>query len=137
MDSPKNHTPGPWAWFGNEHGIYLATTHSGRRYVMGFARMGMQGAQPRFQVNSRMVDGADLVEFEVSDKAKGFTAGKAEPEVYRLDITGIDHPDARLIAQAWTIPQLRAALKYARRFLNAEDHDIEFVDAALKLGEEA
>src|SRR5690606_9882600 len=29
------HTPGPWAWFGNakHNTIYLATTHSGRRYV--------------------------------------------------------------------------------------------------------
>jgi len=44
--------------------------------------------------------------------------------------------NAKLIAQAWTIPELLAALKYARRFLNAEDHDIEFVDAALKLGQD-
>ncbi|MBY5917310.1 hypothetical protein HFO77_23230 [Rhizobium leguminosarum] len=46
-----SHTPGPWAWFGNasSNSIYLATTHSGRRYVMDFVRWGMRGAQPRFQ----------------------------------------------------------------------------------------
>lgn len=46
-------TPGPWAWFGtgNNQNLYLATTHSGRRYVMGFERWGMRGAQPIFQPN--------------------------------------------------------------------------------------
>lgn len=103
------HTPGPWGWFGNDHGIYLATEHSGRRYVMAFARMGMQRAQPRFQSSGVMVDGVDLLAFEVGDKnVRGLKAAKADPSVYRYDISGIDHPDARLIAAA---PEMLEALK--------------------------
>lgn len=95
------HTPGPWAWFGDNHDIYLATTHSGRRYVMGFERMGMRSAQPTFQVAQRMRPAAELVEFQVGDgRARGFAEGKADPSVYRLDVKGIDCPDARLIAAA-------------------------------------
>lgn len=62
------HTPGPWAWFGNarHNSIYLATTHSGRRFVMDFVRWGMRGAQPRFQAEKGiMVDAKDLLQFEV------------------------------------------------------------------------
>lgn len=106
-----SHTPGPWGWFGGNHGYYLATTHSGRRFVMDFVRMGTQGAQPRFQLNGCMVKGGELVRFEVDRSVMGFKAGKAAPSVYRYDIVEIDHPDARLIAQAWTIPQLKAALE--------------------------
>lgn len=41
----------PWAWYGDTRsGPILATTHSGRKYVMGFQRCGMQGAQPTFPV---------------------------------------------------------------------------------------
>lgn len=118
MTTPEKptHTPGPWGWFGHNHGFYLATTHSGRRFVMDFARMGMQWAQPRFQINGRMVDGADLVRFEVDPTVQGFKDGKAAPSVYRYDITDIDHPDARLIAQAWTIPALRAVLHEAEGY---------------------
>jgi len=102
------HTPGDWGWFGNEYGFYLATKHSGRRFVMDFVRMGMRGAQPRFQIDGRMVKGADLVRFEVDRSVQGFTAGKASESVYRYDIVEINHPDARLIAAA---PQLKAALE--------------------------
>lgn len=103
------HTPGPWGWFGTNHGFYLATTHSGRRFVMDFVRMGMRSAQPRFQVNSRMVNGADLVQFEVDRSVTGFAAGREAATVYRYDIVDIDHPDARLIAAA---PDLLAALEF-------------------------
>ena len=48
----KRCTPGPWEWFGNTkmREVYLATTHSGRVFVMDFVRWGMTNAQPRFQV---------------------------------------------------------------------------------------
>lgn len=97
------HTPGPWAWMGNGYAgqMYLATTHSGRRYVMGFRRWGPQGAQPEFQSDGRLVPAKDLIQFEVGDgTAVGMEAAKADPSVYRFDIDGIDHPDARLIAAA-------------------------------------
>lgn len=106
------HTPGRWAWFGNARNneIYLATTHSGRRYVMGFQRWGMKGAQPMFQPADRgLVPASDLLKFEVGDRAvTGVEAAKADESVYRLDISGIDCADARLIAAA---PELLAALQ--------------------------
>lgn len=98
----SEHTPGPWGWFGNtEHGgLYLATVNDGRRLVMDFVRQGMQSAQPRFQVNGLMIPAVDLVKYEVA---------------YRKDITGVDHPDARLIALA---PEM---FEYIRRLANAGD----------------
>lgn len=96
------HTRGPWGWFGTDHGVYLATKHSGRRFVMGFRRFGMNGAQPTFQIEKKgMIPASDLVQFEVGNKAvRGFSEAKKDGTVYRYDVTAIDHPDARLIAAA-------------------------------------
>ncbi|UEM07998.1 hypothetical protein JL101_035705 (plasmid) [Skermanella rosea] len=107
----SKHTPGPWKWFGNagsEH-LYLATTHSGRRYVMDFVRWGMRSAQPRFQPGqprSGMIPAKDLLKFEVGDRSiTGIDAAKMDGSVYRYDVIGIDCEDARLIAKAWMIPE--------------------------------
>ena len=109
MVEKQGHTPGPWAWMGSPHGLYLATTHSGRQYVMGFRRMGFSGAQPVFRANHRMVPAADIVQFEVGDRSvRGFTQAKEADSVYRLDVDGIDNADARLIAAA---PDLLEALQ--------------------------
>jgi hypothetical protein len=88
-------TPGPWGWFGNagSQSIYLATVNRGRQFVMKFARWGMRGSQPRFQVNGRMTNASELMEFEVC-RAIGDAAAKKDPDCYRLDVTGIAHPDA-------------------------------------------
>lgn len=107
----SEHTPGPWGWFGNEHGFYLATPDRGRQYVMGFRRMGMRGAQPTFQKDGRMVLAQELVRFEVDPSVIGMEAGKAAESVYRYDIIDIDHPDAQLIAAA---PETAAELERAR-----------------------
>ncbi|MBO9624136.1 MAG: hypothetical protein J7500_15620 [Sphingomonas sp.] len=103
-ESQNGWTPGPWSWFGNARNreIYLATTHSGRRYVMGFRRWGMSGAQPMFQpANRGLVPAERLLTFEVGDReVRGVEQAKANDSVYRLDISGIDCADARLIAAA-------------------------------------
>jgi len=102
------HTPGPWGWFGSQSGVYLATPDRGRTYVMGFRRMGLQGAQPTFRDGGVMRPASDLVRFAVGEGvAKGFTEGRADRSVYRYDISDVDHPDARLIAAA---PDLLEAL---------------------------
>lgn len=100
----EKHTPGPWAWFGNasSHSLYLATTHSGRRYVMDFTRWGMRGAQPRFQPSKGgMIDAKDLLQFEVGDRSiVGIDAAKKDTSVYRKDVRSINSADARLIASS-------------------------------------
>ena len=112
------HTPGPWSWFGNagSNDIYLATTHSGRRYVMRFKRWGFSGAQPQFQPEGRgLVDASKLLTFQIGNRdVRGVEQAKADSSVYRLDIDGIDCADARLIAAA---PDLLATLSgYADQF---------------------
>lgn len=125
----SGHTPGPWAWMGNQHGLYLATTHSGRKYVMGFRRMGMQQAQPVFRVRERLVPAADLVEFEVGDgTARGFAQGWANDSVYRYDVSGIDAADARLIAAA---PDLLAACTALQMEARARGCGLRIADEAI------
>ena len=116
----EGHTPGPWSWFGNApHDIYLATKHSGRTYVMGFHRWGFTGAQPVFRGERVMQDASELITFEVGDRdVKGYAAAKSDPSVYRYQIDGVDHPDARLIAAA---PDLLAAYKAALARAEAAD----------------
>lgn len=110
--SETKFTPGPWGWFGSAGGcpdVYLATKHSGRKYVMSFRRWGMRGAQPQFRSDNVLVDASDLLKFEVGDKSvTGIEAAKEDTSVYRYQVRGIDSPDAHLIAAA---PELYEALE--------------------------
>jgi hypothetical protein len=101
------HTPGPWGWAGGyKHGNtpYLATTHSGRQFVMGFCRHGFSGAKPVFRAGNRLVNSEDLAIYEVCPEA----TSPDDPRVYRYDIIGFRSHDAALIAAA---PELYEALK--------------------------
>jgi hypothetical protein len=84
---------GPWQWYGNTktHSVYLASAHSGRRFVMDFDRWGMTGAQPRFQVDHRMVRLSELAATESP-------LGPKFEVPYRRNFAGIGHPDATHIA---------------------------------------
>ncbi|WP_234839285.1 hypothetical protein [Sinorhizobium medicae] len=126
----SKHTPGPWKWFGNasSNHVYLATTHSGRRYVMDFVRWDMRGAQPRFQPEKRgMVDAKDLLQFEVGDQSIiGVGDAKKDGSVYRYDVRGINSADARLIESAWVIPVLLEALQECEEYFdNRADADCD------------
>ena len=137
------HTPGPWSWFGNQHGVYLATPDRGRTYVMGFRRMGLQGAQPTFRDGGVMRPASELVRFSVGNGlAKGFSDGRADGSVYRYDISSIDHPDARLIAAApdyhtaaREIDRLALVIESAVRF--SDPTNLAAVRAALKANQAA
>jgi hypothetical protein len=69
---------------------------------MEFVRMGLNSAQPRFQVKGEgMIDGKDLCIFEVARDVVGIEAAKKPGSgVYRKDIVGFNHADAKLIAAA-------------------------------------
>lgn len=92
-------TPGPWRWWFNEHcqDIKLVTDHSGMYYVMGFARHGMQNAQPLFQRYERYE--GPLGERGGRGMVKASNLGKWAQD-YRHNDGWIDHPDAELIAHA-------------------------------------
>ena len=90
-------TPGPWQWYGwrGQH-IQLSTVGRGVATVMGFARYGMQGAQPVFfertaddrecsMITGRYRKGDDLIVQEVE---------------YRGTIDHLDNADAKWIAAA-------------------------------------
>jgi hypothetical protein len=85
--------PGPWEWYGNTKtsDVYLATVNGGRVFVMDFARWGMAGGQPRFQVDHQMVSLGQL------GKDESPLGPKFEVS-YRRQFVGIGHPDARHIA---------------------------------------
>ena len=90
---------------------------------MQFKRWGTTGAQPVFQVkrpsgNVVMVPAVDLLQFEVgNEEITGYADAKSDGSVYRYDIAGISHPDARLIVSA---PDLFA---FVERIANWQSSD--------------
>lgn len=124
----SNHTPGPWRWCGNgSYGIYLATVHSGRRFIMDFVRMGMRLAQPRFQPKkgNGMVKAQDLLMFEVGNQSvRGLAEAKKNESVYRLDVRGIDCADARLLEAS---PELYDLLEEAISQLKDADFNTDLI----------
>ncbi|QQM29333.1 hypothetical protein JET14_13470 [Martelella lutilitoris] len=108
----ENGTPpsaGNWFWDGGRDMLALVTKSAGRRYVMDFVRKGMKSAQPRFQIAGIMYGAIDhLTQYEVGDGiARGQKSADDDASVYRMDIKGVDHPDARRLAR---VPEMEAAI---------------------------
>lgn len=101
-DLDEKATPGPWMWDLNEcnHQCFLETTHSGRYYVMGFERWGMQNALPTFQVyeryNGPMKDRGSHGIIRADKLSKSYPGKEHHVGFDNL----IDHPDARYIAES-------------------------------------
>jgi len=69
-----------------------------------------------------MVDASELLQFEVGDRSvRGVEEARKNSSVYRMQIQGIDCPDARLIAAA---PDLAEALEGCLNYL--ENTEAEF-----------
>lgn len=103
-DRTPPHTPGPWRWYANakQRTVYLATAHSGRRFVMQFDRCGMHGAQPTGQLR----DGPDGVMVPLFEAPERY--GTAPDHNGDFEVT---HPDFVLIASA---PDLAAENAWLR-----------------------
>lgn len=98
--------PAPWQWFGNvkTSEVYLASVARGRILAMDFARWGMAGAQPRFQVRLTGEPGSGIMQKPASLPTD---LGPQMVGSHRNDFVGIGHPVARLLAAA---PELVARL---------------------------
>lgn len=104
-------TPGPWMWDLREcnHQCLLTTTHSGKYYVMGFQRWGMQDALPSFQVYDRyegpMKERGSHGMVRADDLSKSYPG---QEHHHGFD-NFIDHPDARYIAESRELFHLMTA----------------------------
>lgn len=95
-------TPGPWVWDLREcnHQCLLTTDHSGKYYVMGFQRWGLQDALPSFQVYDRYE--GPMRERGSHGMVRADKMSKSYPgkEHHHGFDNFIDHPDARYIAES-------------------------------------
>lgn len=103
-------TPGPWMWDLREcnHQCFLTTTHSGKYYVMGFRRWGLQDALPSFQVYDRydgpMKDRGSHGMVRADKLSKSYPGQEHHSGFDNF----IDHPDARYIAESRQLFHLMA-----------------------------
>lgn len=92
-------TPGPWVWHGQRKLEYmLATARWGKRFIMGFTRMGMSGAQPMFQEYTDRTPPDDPFYWR-GNGMRTATEIAVLQVPYREDIVALDNPDARYIAR--------------------------------------
>lgn len=101
MSEPR-FTKGSWLWEVHKDHVYLQTRGRGRVFVMGFKRLGMNGAQPVFQHHQKGCDGG-CRGCGVMVPMREFSSGPDHNGYF-----DVDHPDAHLIAAA---PDLYEALE--------------------------
>lgn len=96
-------TPGPWMWHGSSRKTWLCTEHSGRLLILDVEHRPV--AQPSLRLRTPNCVMRRLQEF-------------ARPD-HNGEFFEVDHPDARLIADAWRLPALERDLAAARAALRA------------------
>lgn len=109
-------TAGRWAWYLNLKAKQVTLQSEGgmRQIVIDFTRWGMNGAQPRFQVDGLMQDAQDCA---------AIVEGR---EHHASWFQGIDHPDANLIARApELLRQLTNEVEALRKHIKAQDIELE------------
>jgi hypothetical protein len=121
-------TPGPWMWdiSTTNQMAMLETAHSGRYYVMGFERWGLNNACPAFQIyktyDGTVTERGSMGMVRTDKLAKSYP-GK-EHHIGFDDF--IDHPDAEFIAHAREdIDRLLAEVKRLQKELGAAKDDLE------------
>ena len=117
----SGHTEGPWRWYGNTDtkNLYLGSPRNGRQIVMSFARYGMQDAKPLFPANGIMVGAEEMVRYEVCPDAES----RDDERVYRADVSGIAHPNARILEASVDL-------------FEAAEKALDLMDVDLPMGEE-
>lgn len=99
-------TPGPWRWEMNENSKCINLCGGKPKYdltVMDFARWGMSGAAPRFNIKLGETG------FNVMERADTFGQIVPGREHHANWFKTLNHPDAQLIAAA---PDLLSALQH-------------------------
>ena len=112
-------TPGRWLWILNPKAkqVHLEAQDGPRQYVIDFARWGMNGAQPRFQVGGLMRDAQDCA---------AIVEGRKHHATWYQTL---DHPDANLIARAPEL--LRRLVEENKRLREVEECYNEAVESGL------
>ena len=97
-DRYEGHTEGPWMWHGVSNKVCLCTGHSGRLLILDVEHRPV--APPSLRLRTPECLMQRLQEF-------------ARPD-HNGEFFEVDHPDARLIADAWRLPALERELAAAR-----------------------
>ena len=134
-------TPGPWMWDLREcnHFCLLTTTHSGRYYVMGFQRWGMQDAIPVFQVYDRYEGPVHKRGSHGMVRADRLSKSYPGQEHHHGFDNYISHPDARYIAEGRELfhqlieacAELQARAEKAERERDAAIKELDCVSSAV------
>jgi hypothetical protein len=108
------HTPGPW--------MYGYEAEDGTIKDVPYGECEDCYRNPRiFGSDGELVAGSG--EYPVTHYGEGISFQK-DPQAWRAR-------DIKNIALIVAAPELLEALSYARRFMNADQYDLEFIDAAL------